>query len=124
MEGRTDLSTPQSRTWTSIWLPVRQGDDVYSRDDSHLEILQRERGLVKLEKASKDLRSQFYGVTYGSKGVVLNTFEPLSFEKEVQWLQMIEKKILKHDRALSSARAKASTAIELIRKGAIFLLPI
>lgn len=68
-----------------------------------------------------DLCSQFYGVTYGPKGVIRNTFEPLSFEKNVQWLQTIEKRILNHHHALGSARRKAGKAIEQARKGSIYL---
>ena len=68
-----------------------------------------------------DLCSQFYGVTYGPNGIICNTFEPLSFEKNVQWLQIIEKRILMHHHALGSARKKAGKAIEQTRKGNIYL---
>jgi len=121
LNKRTYLSTLQSRTWTSICLPVRQGEHILPRNDGHLEILQRECGLLKLEKASKDLCSQFYGVTYGPKGIICDTFEPLSFEKNVQWLQTVEKNIQKHHLALRLARMKAAKAIERVRKGNIHL---
>ena len=105
----------------TILLLVCQVHCILSHDDGHPEILQRERGLVKLEKASMDLCSQFYGVTYGPKGVICDTFEPLSFEKNVQWLQTIEKRILNHHDALGSARKKAGKAVERMRKGNIYL---
>jgi hypothetical protein len=87
---------------------------LYLHDYGHLETLQLEHGLAKLEKASKDLCSQL--CTHQKRPYATTSNLPLREE-----LQAIEEMILKHHQALRVSRMEAAKAIEQARKGNIYL---